>query len=100
MARRLPVAGTHRGFNTGAAASLSTPTTCPVCGETPAVAKGEKRHEVIEAHLKSRHQPDDPCHRMHRTDMPVDWKLDWEAVVQGLPSIWYCSECGFYRQAE
>ena len=90
----------HRGFNTGAVASASTPTTCPVCGETPAVAKGEKRHEVMEAHLKSRHQPDDPCHRMHRTDMPVDWKLDWEAVVQGLPSIWYCSECGFYRQAE
>jgi hypothetical protein len=90
----------HRGFNTGAAPTAATPTTCPVCGETPAVAKGEKRHQVLEAHLMAQHRPDDPCPREHRTDMPIDWKLDWDAVVHQQPRIWYCGECGYYRPAE
>jgi hypothetical protein len=51
MARRV-AAQTHRGFNTGAVPSTSTPTACPVCGETPVVAKGEKRHQVLAAHLE------------------------------------------------
>src|SRR6266850_7889191 len=88
MARKRSLEQTHRGFHTGAVPSTATPTACPVCGETPVVAKGEKRHEVMEAHLKSRHQPDDPCHRTHRTDMPINWKLDWDAVVQESIQIW------------
>jgi hypothetical protein len=75
MARRLPAAGTHRGFNTGAVASAATPTTCPVCGETPAVAKGEKRHQALEAHIMQ-HRPETPCPREHQTDMPISWRLD------------------------
>jgi hypothetical protein len=50
MARK-PLEQRHRGFNTGAVPSTSTPKACPVCGETPAVAKGEKRHQVLEAHI-------------------------------------------------
>jgi hypothetical protein len=50
MARRV-AAQTHRGFNTGAAPNIATPSTRLVCGETPAVAKGEKRHQVLEAHI-------------------------------------------------
>jgi hypothetical protein len=100
MARK-PLEQRHRGFNTGAAHSTSTPTTCPVCGETPAVAKGEKRHEVMEAHLKSRHQPDGACQREHRTDWRPDWKLDWDAVLHQQAGIFYCGECGYYyRPAE
>jgi hypothetical protein len=59
MARRV-AAQTHRGFNTGAVASAATLTTCPVCGETPAVAKGEKRHQVLEAHIMAQHRPETP----------------------------------------
>ena len=100
MARKRSPEQTHRGFHTGAPPSTSTPMACPVCGETPTVAKGKKRHQVLEAHLMAQHRPDVACRREHRTDMPLDWKLDWDSVIQGLPSIWYCSECGFYRQAE
>jgi ribosomal protein S27AE len=99
MARRV-AAQTHRGFNTGAVPNTATPTTCPVCGETPAVAKGEKRHQVIEAHIMAQHRPDVACQREHRTDIPIEWKLDWDAVVHQQPNLWYCSECGYYRQAE
>jgi hypothetical protein len=100
MARKKTLEQRHRGFNTGAAPSTSTPTSCPVCGETPAVTKGEKQHQVLEAHIMAQHRPDVACRREHRTDRPIDWKLDWDAVVRGQPSIWYCSECGFYCQAE
>jgi hypothetical protein len=44
MARKKTLEQSHRGFNTGAAPTAATPKACPVCGETPAVAKGEKRH--------------------------------------------------------
>jgi heterodisulfide reductase subunit C len=27
-------------------------------------------------------------------------RFDWDAVVHQQPKIWYCSECGYYRQAE
>jgi hypothetical protein len=100
MARRLPVERTHRGFNTGAAASISTPTTCPVCGETPAVAKGEKRHQVLEAHLMAQHRPDVGCQRAHRSDGAPAWRLDWDAVLNQQPLMWFCTECGYYHQAE
>jgi ribosomal protein L37AE/L43A len=99
MARRV-ASQTHRGFNTGAVASAATPTACPICGETPAVARGEKRHQVLEAHIIAQHRPDVACPREHRTDITIDWKLDWDAVVHQQPKIWYCSECGYYRQAE
>jgi hypothetical protein len=100
MARKRSLEQTHRGFHTGAVPSTSTPTVCPVCGEMPAVATGEKRHQVMEDHLKSRHQPDVACRREHRTDMPIDWKLDWDAVLHQQPRVWYCSECGFYLTAD
>jgi len=101
MARRV-AAQTHRGFNTGAVASASTPTTCPVCGETPAITKGEKRHQVLEAHIGAQHRPDVACPHEHRSDFAVQWKLDWDAVVHANPrfSLWYCSECGFYLKSE
>src|SRR6266850_63701 len=95
MARRV-AAQTHRGFNTRAVASASTPTTCPVCGETPAVAKGEKRHQVLEAHIMAQHRPDVACQREHRGDANATWRLDFDAIVHGNPNIWFCSECGFY----
>jgi hypothetical protein len=100
MARRLPVERTHRGFNTGAAASTSTPTTCPVCGETPAVAKGEKRHQVLEAHIMTQHRPDAQCAREHRSDAAPTWKLDWDGVVHQQAGLFYCSECGFFAPME
>jgi hypothetical protein len=99
MARRLPVERTHRGFNTGAAASASTPTTCPVCGETPAVAKGEKRHQVLEAHIEQ-HRPGVACRREHRSDGAPAWRLDWDAVLKKQPMMWFCNECGYYHQAD
>ena len=91
MARKRSTEQTHRGFHTGAVPSTSTPTACPVCGETPTVAKGEKPHQVLEAHLLTQHCPDAPCHRTHRTDIQVEWKLDWDSVIQGQPSIWSCT---------
>jgi hypothetical protein len=93
MARRSPE--THRGFKTGAVASAATPKVCPVCGETPAVAKGEKRHQVLEAHLEQ-HKPGTPCAREHRRDAAPAWRLDFDAIVRGNPNIWFCSECGFF----
>jgi hypothetical protein len=89
----------HRGFNTGAVASTSTPTTCPVCGDTPVVAKGEKRHQVLAAHLEQ-HRPDAPCARAHRSDAEPTWRLDFDAIVHGNLHIWFCSECGFYLKAD
>jgi hypothetical protein len=86
MARRV-ASQTHRGFNTGAVASAATPTACPICGETPAVARGEKRHQVLEAHIIAQHRPDVACPREHRTDITIDWKLDWDAVVHQQPKI-------------
>jgi hypothetical protein len=77
----------HRGFNTGAFASASVPTTCPVCGETPAVAKGEKRHQVLAAHLIDEHRPDATCQRAHRSDAAPIWRLDWEGVVHQQPEL-------------
>jgi hypothetical protein len=100
MARKRSLEQTHRGFHTGAAPSTSTPTACPVCGEVPELVKGQKAHEVREAHLMAQHRPEVTCQREHRTDIPIDWKLDWDAVVHQQPKIWFCSECGFYRQAE
>jgi hypothetical protein len=97
MARRV-AAQTHRGFNTGAVASASTPTTCPVCGETPVVAKGQKRHQVMAAHIEQ-HRPVDPCRREHRSDAAPAWKLDWDGVVHQQAGLFYCSECGFYLKA-
>jgi hypothetical protein len=99
MARKRSLEQTHRGFHTGAVPSTSAPTACPVCGETPAVAKGEKRHQVIEVHIRAQHRPDAPCPHEHRSDIEVQWKLDWDAVVHAQPSLWYCSECGFYLKA-
>jgi hypothetical protein len=99
MARRKPLEQTHRGFNTQAHPSARNPTTCPTCGEMAAVGKGEKPHQVLEAHIIAQHRPDVACQREHRTDIPIDWKLDWHAVVHQQPRIWYCSECGYYRQA-
>jgi hypothetical protein len=90
---------THRGFNTQAHPSASTPTTCPVCGETPAVAKGEKPHQVLSAHIEQ-HRPVDPCRREHRSDAAPAWRLDWDAVTQQQPRIWFCGECGFFLTAE
>jgi hypothetical protein len=81
MARRV-AERTHRGFNTQAHPSTATPTACPVCGETPAVAKGEKRHQVLEAHIMAQHRPDAPCRREHRGDANATWRLDWDAVTQ------------------
>jgi hypothetical protein len=89
----------HRGFNTQAHPSAATPTTCPVCGETPAVAKREKRHQVFEAHLMQ-HRPDAPCRREHRGDAEATWRLDFDAIVHGNPHIWFCSECGYYLKAD
>jgi hypothetical protein len=100
MARKRSVEQTHRGFNTGSFASRSVPTACPVCGETPAVAKGEKPHQVMEAHLMAQHKPETPCPREHRGDRPLDWKLDWDAVLHQQSGIWYCEECGFYLKTE
>jgi hypothetical protein len=94
MARRLPVAGTHRDFNTGAVASASTPTTCPVCGETPAVAKGQKGHQVLESHITTQHRPETTCAREHRSDAAPAWRLDFDAVLHQQPRIWFCGECG------
>jgi hypothetical protein len=87
MARRKSLEQTHRGFNTGAFASASVPTACPVCGETPAVAKGQSRHQVLEAHLMGRHRPDDLCSHQHRSDIERQWKLDWDAVIHTTPGI-------------
>lgn len=99
MARKTTLEQRHRGFNTGAFASASVPTTCPVCGETPAVTKGEKRHQVLEVHIIAQHRPDIACPREHRTGMPIEWKLDWDGVVHQQPEMWYCGECGFYLKA-
>jgi hypothetical protein len=99
MARRV-AAQTHQGFNTGAVPNTATPSTCPVCGETPAVAKGEKRHQVLEAHIIAQHRPDVPCQREHRSDAEATWRLDFDAIVHGNPHIWFCSECGYYLKAD
>jgi ribosomal protein S27AE len=92
---------THRGFKTSATPRATTPTACPVCGETLVVAKGEKRYQVLEAHLMAQHRPDDVCSHQHRSDASVPWKLDWDAVIHATPGIllWYCSECGYYLKA-
>jgi hypothetical protein len=100
MARQKTLEQKHKGFNTGSFASASVPTACPLCGETPAVAKGEKRHQVMEAHLIAKHRPAAPYRREHRSDATPAYRLDWDAVVQGQQSIWYCDSCGFYRPAE
>jgi hypothetical protein len=100
MARRLPVERTHRGFNTGAAPTAAMPTACPVCGETPVVAKGEKRHQVLEAHLMAQHRPDVACQRAHRSDGAPAWRLDWDAVLNQQTALWFCNECGYYHQAD
>jgi hypothetical protein len=100
MARKKTLEQTHSGFNTRSFASRSVPTTCPVCAETPAVAKGEKPHQVMEAHLIAQHRPDAPCPREHQTDRSLDWKLDWDAVLHHQSGIWYCAECGFYLKAK
>ena len=99
MARKRSVEQTHRGFNTGSFASRGVPTTCPVCGETPVFAKGEKRHQVLESHLLAQHKPDTPCQHEHRTDRRIEWKLDWDAILSGSPERFYCEECGFYLKA-
>jgi hypothetical protein len=70
MARRKPLEQTHRGFNTQAHPSARNPTTCPTCGEMPAVGKGEKPHQVLEAHIIAQHRPDVACQREHRIDIP------------------------------
>jgi hypothetical protein len=100
MARKRSLEQTHRGFHTGAVPSTATPTTCPVCGATPAVTQGEKRHQVMEAHLMTQHKPETLCQREHRTDRPLDWKLDWDAVLHQQSGIWYCEEYGFYLKTE
>jgi hypothetical protein len=101
MARKRSMEQTHRGFHTGAVPSTSTPTACPVCGETPAVAKGEKQHQVLEAHIMAQHRPDVACQREHRDDAKVSWKLDWDAVIyQSQKFLWYCVECGFYLKSK
>jgi hypothetical protein len=99
MARRKSLEQTHRGFNTGPYPTKLAPTTCPVCSEMPPVAKGEKRHQVLEAHIMAQHRPDAPCPHEHRSDVNLRWKLDWDAVVHAQPTLWYCSECGFYLKA-
>jgi hypothetical protein len=91
---------THRGFNTGAAPTAATPTTCPVCGETPAVAKGEKRHQVMEAHIVAQHKPDVACQHEHRDSAHVTWRLDFDSVTHQQPHLWYCGECGHYLKAD
>src|SRR5215213_7463324 len=98
MARK-PLEQRHRGFNTGAVPSTSTPTTCPVCGETPVVAKGEERHQVLAAHLEQ-HRPDALCPREHRSDAEATWRLDFDAVLHHTQALWFCSECGFYLKAD
>jgi hypothetical protein len=100
MARKKTLEQRHRGFNTQAHPSASTPTACPVCGETPAVAKGEKRHQVLEAHIMAQHRPDVAGRREHRSDAAPTWKLAWDGVIYQQPKIWYCSECGYYLAAE
>ena len=99
MARKKSLEQTHRGFNTGAFASASVPEACPVCGETPAVAKGEKRHQVLAAHIEQ-HKPDTPCARKHRSDAHVTWRLDFDAVLHQQAQIWFCSEDGFYLKVD
>jgi hypothetical protein len=96
MARRKPLEQTHRGFNTGAAAITVTPKACPVCGETPAVAKGQKRHQALEAHIMAQHRPVTACRREHRSDGAPAWRLDWDSVTHSTPYLWYCSEWGHY----
>jgi hypothetical protein len=95
MARKTTLEQRHRGFNTGAFASASVPTTCPVCGETPAVAKGEKRHQVLEAHIIAQHRPDIACPREHRTGMPIEWKLDWDGVATSSQRCGTAGNVGF-----
>jgi hypothetical protein len=77
----------HRSFNTGAFPSTSTPTTCPVCGESPDVAKGQKLAQVLEAHLIAQHRPAAPCQREHRSDGAPAWRLDWDAVLKQQPMM-------------
>jgi hypothetical protein len=100
MARKRSLEQTHRGFHTGAVPSTSTPIACPVCGETPVVAKGEKPHQVLEAHIMAQHRPDATCQREHRSDAEATWRLDFDAVLHHTPALWFCSECGFYLQAD
>jgi hypothetical protein len=100
MARRKSLEQTHRGFNTGPYATTLTPEACPVCSETPEPIKGQKSLQTLTAHIMQ-HRPDAPCPHEHRSDVEVQWKLDWDAVVHANPqfSLWYCSECGFYLKA-
>jgi hypothetical protein len=100
MARKRSLEQTHRGVHTGAVPSTSTPATCPVCGEVPVVAKGQKAHQVLEAHLMAQHRPDVACRREHRGDAAPAWKLDWDAVTQQQLRIWFCGECGFFLKAD
>jgi hypothetical protein len=90
----------HRGFNTGAAPSTSTPKACPICGEPPMIVKGQKLHQVLEVHLIDEHRPDAPCQRAHRSDAEATWRLDFDAIVHSNPHIWFCSECGYYLKAD
>jgi len=101
MARRKPLEQTHRGFNTGPYPTTLTPETCPVCSETPEPIKGQKSLQTLTAHIMQ-HRPVTPCPHEHRSDVNVQWKLDWDAVVHANPrfSLWYCSECGFYLKSE
>jgi hypothetical protein len=56
--------------------------------------------QVLEAHIMTQHRPDVACRREHRSDAEATWRLDFDAIVHGNPHIWFCSECGYYRQAE
>jgi hypothetical protein len=97
MARKGLRQQTHRGFDTAAQPSIATPRACPVCNGTPEDVKGKNGHLVLQTHLMEKHHPGTPCRRGHGG---TTWKLDWDAVVNHQPTLWYCAECGFYFKAD
>jgi hypothetical protein len=102
MARKGLRQQTHRGFHTGATAvpNASTPTSCPLCDETPDGMQGKNGHLVLQTHLMERHRLVDFCRHHHERSASQEWKLDWDAVLHKQARIWYGAECGFYAPTE